>query len=150
MNIRNIFVTLALMAIAGGAVAATGGGGGTGAGGLPWEAGLTSIVNSFTGPVAYAISVLGIVIAIGILIFGNDLNAFGRTIVFLVLAASVIVTAANTLAIFTGVAATSATYAAAMLGIYVASVSSISAMQELFLRVFRQKGNIEIEAAAAA
>ena len=102
MKSRSLFTFIALFTLCSGAFAAGAGG----AAALPWEGGLTAIVGSFTGPVAYAVSVLGIIIGIGILIFGNDLNAFGRTIVFLILAASVIVTAANTLQIFTGVGAT--------------------------------------------
>lgn len=49
----------------------------TGTGGsLPYESWLTSLQNSVTGPVAFAISIIGIVIAGGVLIFGGDLNGF--------------------------------------------------------------------------
>lgn len=125
---------MALMTVSSGAFAAA-----TGGGALPWEGGLTAIVTSFTGPVAYAVSVLGIIIGIGILIFGNDLNAFGRTIVFLILAASVIVTAANTLQIFTGVGASTTVHTLGMLGVFMSLVAAISAAQEMFLRLFRKK-----------
>src|SRR4051812_29633793 len=57
---------------------------GTG-GSLPYETWLTSLRNSVTGPVAFALSITGIVIAGGVLIFGGDLNAFFRTLVFIVL-----------------------------------------------------------------
>jgi len=135
MKSRNIFLMLALMTVSSGAFAAAAGGGAA----LPWEGGLTAIVTSFTGPVAYAVSVLGIIIGIGILIFGNDLNAFGRTIVFLILAASVIVTAANTLQIFTGVGASTTAHTIGMLGVFMSLVAGMSAAQEMFLRLFRKK-----------
>jgi type IV secretory pathway VirB2 component (pilin) len=47
----------------------------TGGGGLPWEAPLTTLSNSITGPVAYGASIIGIVGAGGILIFaGGQIN----------------------------------------------------------------------------
>lgn len=139
MKTKNILLMLALMTLSGSVLAAGGGGGGGGGAALPWEGGLTAIVASFTGPVAYAVSVLGIIIGIGILIFGNDLNAFGRTIVFLILAASVIVTAANTLTIFTGVGASTTAATLGMLGMFFSLVAGISATQEAFLRLFKKK-----------
>lgn len=111
----------------------------TGGGALPWEAGLGLIVTSMTGPVAYAVSVIGIVIAAGILIFGNDLNAFGRTLIFLVLVASVIVGAANALQTFTGVGATTSNHLMGAIGLFFALTSALTATQELFLRAFRKR-----------
>src|SRR5881392_1559616 len=57
---------------------------GTG-GSLPYESWLTNLRNSVTGPVAFALSIIGIVVAGGVLIFGGDLNGFFRTLIFLVL-----------------------------------------------------------------
>ena len=136
MKSRSLILFITLATFYSGAYAAGTGGGAA----LPWEGGLTAIVGSFTGPVAYAVSVLGIIIGIGILIFGNDLNAFGRTIVFLILAASVIVTAANTLQIFTGVGATTTTESLGMLALFLSLVAGITLAQESFLRLF-QKSN---------
>jgi len=49
----------------------------TGTGGsLPYESWLTNLQNSVTGPVAFALSIIGIVVAGGVLIFGGDLNGF--------------------------------------------------------------------------
>ena len=57
-----------------------------GAGGaLPYETWLVSLRNSVTGPVAFTLSIVGIVVAGGILIFGGELNAFFRTLIFIVL-----------------------------------------------------------------
>lgn len=136
MKRRNGYLLAALAMFSTGVFAATGAGGAVG---LPWEGGLTSLVNSFTGPVAYAVSVLGIIIAIGILIFGNDLNALGRTIVFLILAASVIVTAANTLAIFTGVGATTTQQTLGMIGAFLSLIGTITLVQEGFLRLLSKR-----------
>lgn len=146
MNSSKYILAIALLSLSGSVFAAGTGGGAA----LPWEGGLTALVNSFTGPVAYAVSVLGIIIGIGILIFGNDLNAFGRTIVFLILAASVIVTAANTLQLFTGVGASTTAHTLGMMGIFLSLVAAISAAQEMFLRLFRRKTTIDIEAPQVA
>lgn len=82
---------LLLSLFSGSAFAAVGGGA------LPWEAPLALIVTSITGPVAYTISVIGIVIAGGMLIFGADLNRFGQAIIYLVLVIGFIVAAVNTM-----------------------------------------------------
>lgn len=69
-----------------------------GAGGnLPYETWLTSLRNSVTGPVAFTLSLVGIVVTGGVLIFGGELNAFFRSIIFLVLVMALIVGANNLL-----------------------------------------------------
>jgi type IV secretion system protein TrbC len=72
------------------AIASTGTGGS-----LPYEPWLTSLANSVTGPVAFTLSVVGIVVAGGVLIFGGELNAFFRTMIFLVLVMGLLVGAQN-------------------------------------------------------
>lgn len=74
---------------------------GTG-GSLPYESWLESLRNSVTGPVAFALSITGIVIAGGVLIFGGDLNGFFRTLIFLVLVMALIVGAQNVMSTFFG------------------------------------------------
>jgi type IV secretion system protein TrbC len=74
---------------------------GTG-GSLPYEPWLTSLRNSVTGPVAFSLSIIGIVIAGSILIFGGELNAFFRTLVFLVLVMALLVGAQNMMSTFFG------------------------------------------------
>lgn len=74
---------------------------GTG-GGLPYEDWLTSLRNSVTGPVAFTVSIMGLVIAGSVLIFGGELNAFFRTLIFLVLVMSFLVGAQNFMASFFG------------------------------------------------
>lgn len=64
-------------------------------GGLPYEAPLKNIRDSMTGPVAFTLSIIGIVVAGGVLIFGGELNAFVRTLIFLVLVIAIIVGANN-------------------------------------------------------
>jgi type IV secretory pathway VirB2 component (pilin) len=66
-----------------------------GGGGLPYEGWLTSLRNSVTGPVAFTLSLVGIVVAGGVLIFGGELNAFFRTIIFIVLVMGLLVGANN-------------------------------------------------------
>ena len=74
---------------------------GTG-GSLPYEGWLTNLRNSVTGPVAFALSIIGIVIAGGVLIFGGDLNGFFRTLIFLVLVMALLVGAQNVMSTFFG------------------------------------------------
>lgn len=54
-------------------------------GSLPYESWLKNLRQSITGPVAFSISMIGIVVAGGVLIFGGELNAFFRTLIFIVL-----------------------------------------------------------------
>ena len=71
-------------------------------GGLPYESWLTNLRNSVTGPVAFALSIVGIVIAGGVLIMGGDLNGFFRTLIFLVLVMALLVGAQNIMSGFFG------------------------------------------------
>lgn len=71
-------------------------------GGLPYESWLVALRNSVTGPVAFALSIIGIVIAGGVLIFGGDLNGFFRTLIFLVLVMALLVGAQNVMGTFFG------------------------------------------------
>src|SRR5258708_15374244 len=71
---------------------------GAGGSGLPWEAPLTTLSNSITGPVAYTISICGIVGCGAALIFlGGVVSEFLRGVLFVVLVIAVIITAKNTL-----------------------------------------------------
>lgn len=74
---------------------------GTG-GSLPYEGWLTNLRNSVTGPVAFTLSIIGIVVAGGVLIFGGDLNGFFRTLIFLVLVMAFLVGAQNVMSSFFG------------------------------------------------
>lgn len=82
---------------------------GTG-GSLPYETWLTALRNSVTGPVAFALSIVGIVIAGGVLIFGGDLNGFFRTLFFLVLVMALLIGAQNMMGTLFGRGAEIAAY----------------------------------------
>ncbi|NIJ70372.1 TrbC/VirB2 family protein [Xanthomonas sp. 60] len=82
-------------------LALAGGGGGTD--GLPFEGAMSQLVDSLTGPIAFAISVIGVVAAGGMLIFGGDMNGFMRSIVFLILVIGLIVSASALLSNMFGV-----------------------------------------------
>ena len=73
------------------------------AGNLPWEAPLTAIATSLTGPVAYAIGLIGIAIAGGTMLWGGELSEFGRRACMIGLVVSVLVFAAPLLASAFGV-----------------------------------------------
>jgi type IV secretion system protein VirB2 len=75
------------------------------AGGLPWERPMTTIATSLTGPVAYAIGLIGIAIAGGAMLWGGELTEFGRRACMIGLVVSVLVFAAPMLASAFGVAA---------------------------------------------
>ena len=70
---------------------------GTAGGGLPYESALTRLRASITGPVAFTLSLIGIVGAAGMLIFGGELTGFLRMMVFLVLLIAILVGAQNVL-----------------------------------------------------
>jgi type IV secretion system protein VirB2 len=74
---------------------------GTG-GALPYEGWLTNLRNSVTGPVAFTLSIIGIVVAGGILIFGGELNGFFRTLIFIVLVMGLLVGVQNMMSTFFG------------------------------------------------
>lgn len=78
----------------------------TGGGGLPWESPLERLSSSFSGPVAYTISLLGIIASIAGLIWGSDISGFLRTMVILVLIISVLVFANSLLRDLFGASAT--------------------------------------------
>jgi type IV secretion system protein VirB2 len=65
---------------------------------MPWEGPLDQLRASVTGPVAFVVSLIGIVVAGCILIFGSDLNAFFRTMLLIVMIISILIAAQNWLA----------------------------------------------------
>ena len=73
------------------------------AGGLPWERPMTAIATSLTGPVAYAIGLIGIAIAGGAMLWGGELTEFGRRACMIGLVVSVLVFAAPLLSSAFGV-----------------------------------------------
>jgi type IV secretory pathway VirB2 component (pilin) len=75
------------------------------AGTLPWEKPMQAIATSLTGPVAYAIGLIGIAIAGGTMLWGGELTEFGRRACMVGLVVSVLVFAAPMLATAFGVAA---------------------------------------------
>ena len=91
------FVLLALILVAPDVMASEGTGGS-----LPYETWLTNLRNSVTGPVAFTLSFVGIVVAGGVLIFGGELNAFFRTLIFIVLVMGLLVGAQNMMSTFFG------------------------------------------------
>ena len=55
---------------------------------LPWNTALDKLVNAFSGKTALLVSMVGIFVAGGMLIFGGDLGTFGRMIMMIVLVGS--------------------------------------------------------------
>lgn len=76
------------------------------AGGITeWETPLSKVVASITGPVAFGISAIGVVVSGGMLMWGGEINEFGRRIIYVVLVIAMIVTATNLLQTLFGVGA---------------------------------------------
>jgi type IV secretory pathway VirB2 component (pilin) len=96
-----MIVALLILSNTGSAYASAGGGGG-----LPYESALVKLQHSATGPVAFVLSIVGIVVAGGTLIFGGDLSGFFRTMVVLVLVIGILVSAVNVLQTLFGAGAT--------------------------------------------
>ncbi|MDH5378829.1 MAG: TrbC/VirB2 family protein [Gammaproteobacteria bacterium] len=86
----SIIILSVLLLLADNVQAAVGAGGA-----LPYESWLVNLRNSVTGPVAFTLSIVGIVVAGGILIFGGELNAFFRTLIFIILVMALLVGANN-------------------------------------------------------
>jgi type IV secretion system protein VirB2 len=74
-------------------------------GALPWERPMTLIATSLTGPVAYAVGLIGIAIAGGTMLWGGELTEFGRRACMIGLVVSVLVFAAPMLSSAFGVSA---------------------------------------------
>lgn len=69
---------------------------------LPYESWLVNLRNSVTGPVAFSLSLIGIVVAGGVLVMGGDLSGFFRTLIFIVLVLALLVGAQNMMSNFFG------------------------------------------------
>src|SRR5579875_2693646 len=63
-------------------------------GGLPWGSPMHLIAQSLTGPVAYALGLIGIAISGGSMLWGGELTEFGRRAAMIGLVVSVLVFAA--------------------------------------------------------
>lgn len=74
--------------------------------GMPWENPLSKVVDSITGPVAFAASVLGLVTAGIGLVFGGQLDGFIQKLMILALVISLIVMATNILTTLFNVSST--------------------------------------------
>ena len=79
-------------------------GGGTGGASLPWETPLTAIKNSLSGPVAGAISLIGVIAAGSMLMFGNsgDFSGAFRTLIWVILVVALIIMANSIISLITG------------------------------------------------
>jgi type IV secretion system protein VirB2 len=75
-----------------------------GGGGLPWEGPLARLSDSISGPVAFAISLTGIIACGATLIWGGEISEFTRRIIYLVMVICVVVFAKSMLqgALFSG------------------------------------------------
>jgi type IV secretion system protein VirB2 len=67
----------------------------SGGAGLPYEAPLASLQKSVTGPVASGVATIALVACVGVLLFGGEINGLMKTLLFVVLGASIIVGATN-------------------------------------------------------
>lgn len=74
---------------------------GTG-GALPYEGWLTDLRYSVTGPFAFTVSVVGIVVAGSMLIWGGELSGFFKTMVYIVLVMALVVGVNNVMSTFFG------------------------------------------------
>jgi type IV secretory pathway VirB2 component (pilin) len=72
-------------------------------GGLPWEKPMALIATSLSGPVAYAIGLVGICIAGGMLLFSHELGHVGQKACHIGIVVAVLVFAAPMLASAFGV-----------------------------------------------
>lgn len=71
--------------------------------GMPWEGPLSKVVDSITGPVAFGISTLGVVVAGMSLAFGGQLDGFVQKLAIISLVIALIVLATNVLSALFGI-----------------------------------------------
>ncbi|GAN80368.1 TrbC/VirB2 family protein [Acidocella aminolytica] len=81
------------------ALAASTGGGGSN---LPFMGPLQSIENTITGPFAYAITMIGLVMAGAGLVFFGEMSEFMRRLLYVVMAGSLLLGASQIVALFSG------------------------------------------------
>ena len=62
---------------------------------MPWDSPLKQIQASLTGPVALAVSIIGVAICGAALVFGGELSEFTKRMVMLVLAISILMGAST-------------------------------------------------------
>lgn len=84
-----LMMILTLLVCIPGTSEATGSGGGSSKN-LPWEDPLKNLAFSLTGPVAQALSLIMVIIGVGILFFGGDLQGWARWVAFAVIAVGTI------------------------------------------------------------
>ena len=70
--------------------------------GFAFESWLSKLQDSLTGPVAYGIAIIGIVAACAGLAFGGEIGTFMKTMIYLVLIASVLIGANAVLGTLSG------------------------------------------------
>lgn len=70
--------------------------------GLPWESPMQTVANSLTGPTAMYMSLVGIAVAGGMLIWGGELGDFARRMLMLVLVIALLVGATSVLSTLFG------------------------------------------------
>jgi type IV secretion system protein VirB2 len=66
-------------------------------GGMPFDDTLKKIRDSATGPLAAGLAIVGVIVAGGTLIFGGEIGGFFKSLMFIVLVASMLVGADNIL-----------------------------------------------------
>jgi len=71
--------------------------------GLPWESSLSTLQDSLTGPVAFSLSLISIVVFGTMLIFGGEISQFGKSTAMLALVIALLVGAQNILSTLFGV-----------------------------------------------
>lgn len=71
--------------------------------GLPWESSLDTLRTSITGPVAFSVSLVGIVVCGCMLIWGGEINQFAKSGAMIALVVALIVGAQNVLSTLFGV-----------------------------------------------
>lgn len=73
------------------------------AGSMPWDSGLASITESVTGPTAAAVSLIGVVAAgAGLIFMGQEMGAFMKSIISIVLVVSIIMGASSLIKMISG------------------------------------------------
>ena len=73
---------------------------GGGLGSMPWDTPLQTVAQSFTGPVALGVAIMGLAVTGCILVFGGEITEFAKRAVYVVMVIAFLISAVSLMNIF--------------------------------------------------
>lgn len=95
--IRPLVVMLALLSSPAWATSTVQGGG---LGLMPWDTPMQTVAQSFTGPVALSVAIMGLAVTGCILVFGGEITEFAKRAIYIVMVIAFLISAVSLMNIF--------------------------------------------------